>query len=87
VTIQIAPSLSLEKAVVKSYDKVVKALNAHFDGKFIVLDEPSDLKPNTKVKVIAAIEADNLATDFAHLSEPTFQKIWDNPLDADYDQL
>ena len=68
----------------------MRTLNAHFDGKFIVLDEPAPLKLNAKVKVIAA-DADaadgGLAGDFARLSEPAFQKIWDNPLDADYDKL
>jgi hypothetical protein len=68
----------------------VRTLDAHFDGKFIVLDEPARLKPNAKVKVIAA-EADeadgSLAGDFARLSEPAFRAIWDNPLDADYDHL
>jgi hypothetical protein len=67
----------------------VKTLNGHFDGKVIVLDEPTDLKPNTKVKVIPAVEGSNadLTNDFAALSEPVFKKIWDNPLDADYDTL
>lgn len=68
----------------------MRTINAHFDGKFVVLDEPVRLKPNAKVKVIAvdADQADGgLAGDFARLSETTFQKIWDNPLDADYDQL
>ena len=67
-----------------------ETLNAHFDGKYIVLDEPAELKPNAKVKVIAldAHDADaSLADDFARLSEPTFRAIWDNPLDADYDHL
>ena len=68
----------------------MRTLNAHFDCKFIVLDEPVRLKPNAKVKVIAA-DADDmdggLAGDFARLSEPTFRSIWDNPLDADYDHL
>ena len=32
----------------------MRTLNAHFDGRFIVLDEPARLKPNAKVKVIAA---------------------------------
>jgi len=65
------------------------AIKAHFDGKVIVLDEPADLKPNTKVKIIAPTghEASGLAADFAILSEPVFEKIWDNPLDADYDAL
>jgi hypothetical protein len=65
-------------------------LNAHFDGKFIVLDEPASLKPNEKVKVLApdADEAgSNLTSDFARLSEDSFRAVWDNPLDADYDRL
>jgi hypothetical protein len=65
----------------------MRALNAHFDGKFIVLDEPARLKTNAKVKVIAVDETDDLAGDFARLSEPAFQKIWNNPLDADYDKF
>jgi hypothetical protein len=68
----------------------VRTLNAHFDGRFIVLDEPARLKPNAKVKVIApdADEADDSLTgDCARLSEPAFRAIWDNPLDADYDKL
>jgi hypothetical protein len=64
----------------------MRTFDAHFDGKVVVLDEPVQLKPHTKVKVIAA-DDDDLAGDFAHLSETTFQKIWDNPLDADYDKL
>ncbi len=63
------------------------AWNAHFDGKVIVLDEPVALKPNAKVKVIPADDTNRLASDFAKLSEPLFQKILDNPLDADYDKL
>ena len=68
----------------------MRTLDAHFDGKFIVLDEPARLQPNVKVKVIApdADEVDGgLAGDFARLSEPAFRAIWDNPLDADYDHL
>ena len=62
--------------------------NAHFDGRFIVLDEPARLNPNDKVTVVAP-DADNdgLADGCARLSESTFQKSWDNPLDADYDRL
>ena len=65
----------------------MRTLNAHFDGKFIVLDEPAELKPNAKVKVIAPDAEDDVTRDFARLSEPAFQKIWDNPVDADYDKL
>ncbi|MBI5772593.1 MAG: hypothetical protein HZA89_02485 [Verrucomicrobia bacterium] len=68
----------------------MRTLNAHFDGRFIVLDEPARLKLNAKVKVIAA-DADaadgGLSDDFTRLSEPAFRAIWDNPLDADYDRL
>ena len=66
----------------------MQTLNAHFDGRFIVLDEPARLKPNDKVTVIAPdTDNDGLADACARLSEPAFQKIWDNPLDADYDRL
>jgi hypothetical protein len=65
----------------------MQTLSAHFDGKFIVLDEPAQLKPNAKVTVLAPDADDGLKDACARLSEPTFQKIWDNPLDADYDRL
>jgi hypothetical protein len=68
----------------------VRTLNAHFDGKFIVLDEPARLKPNDKVQVLAPDEDEvegNLTRDFARLSEESFRAVWDNPLDADYDHL
>jgi hypothetical protein len=66
----------------------MQTLSAHFDGRFIVLDEPARLQPNAKVTVIAPDpDDDSLAQGCARLSEPTFQKIWDNPLDADYDRL
>ena len=68
----------------------MKALSGHFDGKYIVLDEPSTLKPNAKVKVIAVEETETEAESaaaYARLSQPIFNKIWDNPLDADYDKL
>ena len=65
----------------------MKTWNAHFDGKVIVLDEPAELKPNDKVKVIAPDADEDVVRDFARLSEPAFHKIWDNPLDADYDKL
>ena len=65
----------------------MQTLNAHFDGRFIVLDEPARLKPNAKVTVLAPDANDDLADGCACLSESTFQKIWGNPLDADYDRL
>ena len=66
----------------------MQTLNAHFDGQFIVLDEPARLKANAKVTVLAPdANDDDLADGCAGLSEATFQKVWDNPLDADYDRL
>ena len=66
----------------------MQTLNAHFDGRFIVLDEPARLKPNARVTVLAPdADDDGLADASARLSEPAFQKIWDNPLDAHYDRL
>ena len=68
----------------------VKTLNGHFDGKYIVLDEPATLTPNTKVKVITVENGEtdaDLVRECARLSETVFRKIWDNPLDADYDKL
>jgi len=79
--------LRLEYVAFNSYISHMKAWNAHFDGKFIVLDEPSSLQPNAKVKVIPADESSDLVGEFTRMSEPVFQKIWDNPLDADYDKL
>jgi hypothetical protein len=68
----------------------MQMFNGHFDGKVIVWDEPADLEPNTKVKVIApAVGEDGraLVNDFTRISQAAFDKIWDNPLDADYDRL
>jgi hypothetical protein len=65
----------------------MQTLSAHFDGRFIVLDEPARLELNAKVTVIAPDANDDLAADCARLSESIFRKIWDNPLDADYDRL
>ena len=72
----------------------MRTLNWHFDGKHIVLDEPVAPKPNARVKIIAIESSANVAEVDAELirgcerlSEATFKKIWDNPLDADYDKL
>lgn len=68
----------------------MQTFNGHFDGKVIILDEPADLKPNTKVKVIAPAggeEERKLVDDFAKASQISFNKIWDNSLDAQYDKL
>lgn len=68
----------------------MRTFNGQFDGKVIVLDEPTDLEPNTRVTVIAPAGGEDeqaLVTDFTWASQSTFQKIWDNSLDADYDRL
>lgn len=68
----------------------MKALRGHFNGEYVVLDEPTTLKPNTKVTVVAADTDENqtdLTDDYARLSEGVFKNIWDNSLDADYDKL
>jgi hypothetical protein len=65
-------------------------MEGHFDGQHIVLDDAAALKANARVKVIAvengSTEAEMIRA-CARLSESAFQKIWDNPLDADYDKL
>jgi hypothetical protein len=84
------PLFLLEDARLRGYAALVKALNGHFDGKHIVLDDPIALKPNTRVRIIAvedgSPEAD-IIRGCTRLSEFVFQQIWDNPLDADYDKL
>jgi hypothetical protein len=68
----------------------MKTMDGHFDGQHIVLDDAVALKTDARVKVIA-IEHGSEETEMiracARLSESVFQKIWDNPLDADYDKL
>ena len=68
----------------------MQTLDGHFDGKVVVLDAPAKLRPNTKVKILVLEPAESKeasTVDFALVAEPTFQKIWDNALDADYDKL
>jgi hypothetical protein len=68
----------------------MKPMDGHFDGQHIVLDDAVALKTNARVKVIAVengSEETEMIRGCARLSESVFQKIWDNPLDADYDKL
>lgn len=70
----------------------MKTVDAHFDGKQIVLDEPVKLTTSTKLKVVVAEDEelfsdDDLSRWFLRLSEPSFAKVWDNPRDAEYDKL
>ena len=67
----------------------VKTFSAHFDGKHVVLDEPVVLAPNTMVTVVIKEEGETdaqIAQWCAGLAQENFSKIWDNPLDADYDK-
>ena len=68
----------------------MKTLNAHFDGKHIVLDDPIHLEPDTKLRVIVSDSGETdaeIVQSCSRISEPAFKKIWDNALDADYDKL
>jgi len=68
----------------------MKTLKAHFDGRNIVLDEPAALEPNMKLRVLLPEDGETeaeIVQACAQLSEPVFAKVWDNPLDADYDKL
>ena len=68
----------------------MKTTNGHFDGQHVVLDDAVALKTNARVKVIAVEDGSTEAEMIrgcTRLSESVFQKIWDNPLDADYDKL
>lgn len=77
----------LDKGRKGNYGWAMQTLSAHFDGRFIVLDEPAQLEPNAKVTVLAPDANERLVEGCARLSETAFQKVWDNPLDADYDRL
>ena len=70
----------------------MKTVDAHFDGKQIVLEEPVKLTAHTKLKVIVAEEGETfsdgeLSRWCLRLSEPAFAKVWDNARDAEYDKL
>ncbi len=70
----------------------MKTVAAHFDGKQIVLEEPVELTPQTKLKVLVAEDGETFSDDelnqwLYRLSEPAFARVWDNARDADYDKL
>jgi hypothetical protein len=70
----------------------MKTVDAHFDGKQIVLEEPVKLTAHTKLKVIVAEEGETFSDNelsrwCLRLSEPAFAKVWDNARDAEYDNL
>ena len=41
----------------------------------------------TEEKLIDALNEENLTDIYTQISEPTLNRIWDNPEDADYDNL
>jgi len=67
------------------------ALNAHFDGKVIVPDEPLALRPNQKLRVsIEPIEPESASADRAKLELGLQRGVvtylapdWDEPLPED----
>jgi hypothetical protein len=70
----------------------MKRVDAHFDGKQIVLEEPVKLTAQTKLKVIVSEEGETFSDEdlswwCLRLSEPAFAKVWDNAHDAAYDKL
>jgi hypothetical protein len=63
---------------------------AHYDGEKVVLDEPVSLSANTPVEVVIPDSQEDmmaLKTDVSLASLPSLTRIWDNPRDAEYDQL
>jgi hypothetical protein len=65
----------------------MKTVDAHFDEKQILLDEPVTLAANTKLKVLVAeagkpLAGDELSQWLFCLPEPACAKVWDNARDA-----
>lgn len=57
-------------------------LNAHFDGKVIVPDEPLALKANQKVRIsVEPLASDHLQATFTPHSDPTAALLNGMPLD------
>jgi hypothetical protein len=68
----------------------MQTLDGHFDGKVVILDVPVKLQANTRVKVLVPDSAEReefSMHQFTLMAEPSFEKIWNNPLDTDYDKL
>lgn len=71
---------------------VTTTVEAIYERGKILLPEPLSLPEKSPVRVtiesdVAAEIHEGITRDFARVAEPSFQKIWDNPLDADYDKL
>ncbi|MDF0675208.1 MAG: hypothetical protein P0120_12850 [Nitrospira sp.] len=68
----------------------MRHIQAHYDGEKVVLDEPVSLSANTPVEVVIPDSQEELTvlrTDTFLASLPSLTKIWNNPLDAEYDKL
>ena len=67
----------------------MKAVKAHYHGHVVVSEEPIHLPVNTPVPVLVpdTDESGAIVKAFAILSEPSFDRIWDNDEDAAYDKL
>jgi hypothetical protein len=67
----------------------MKAIKARYNGHVVIPEEPIDLPVNTAVQVLVPEPDDSveITKGFASLSETSFNRIWDNDDDADYDKL
>jgi hypothetical protein len=68
----------------------MRHVSAHYDGEKVVLDEPVSLSANTPVEVVIPDSQEDmiaLKTDVSLASLPSLTRIWNNPRDAEYDQL
>lgn len=54
----------------------IVTLQAHFDGKQILLDEPYELKPNTKLVVSVIQVADEERTDWTRFSLENLERAY-----------
>jgi len=52
-----------------------KTINAHFDGKQIVLDEPFELEPNMKI-VVTILPEDDEREDWARLAMQSLERAY-----------
>jgi len=68
----------------------MRHVSAHYDGEKVVLDEPVSLSANTPVEVVIPDSQEDmiaLKSDVSLASLPSLTRIWNNPRDAEYDQL
>jgi len=64
----------------------IVTLQAHFDGRQILLDEPYDLEPNTKL-VVSVIDMKDESDFWQAASSASLDDIWDNAEDDVYAEL